>query len=74
MQWDEGKEDQIREFHAAKGFDPDSQDAAIASGYPLVDIEAMKGKCAQELTGQRFMTVPDPDEAKDQIYYSLGLC
>ncbi|KAF7341495.1 hypothetical protein MVEN_01886900 [Mycena venus] len=32
----------IREFHAAKGFDPDSQDATIAMGYPLVDIEAMK--------------------------------
>ncbi|KAJ7818698.1 hypothetical protein B0H14DRAFT_3739645, partial [Mycena olivaceomarginata] len=32
----------IREFHAAKGFDPESQDAAIAMGYPLVDIEAIK--------------------------------
>ncbi|KAJ6592678.1 hypothetical protein B0H19DRAFT_906283, partial [Mycena capillaripes] len=28
----------IREFHAAKGFDPDSREAAIAMGYPLVDI------------------------------------
>ncbi|KAJ7802771.1 hypothetical protein B0H14DRAFT_2891257 [Mycena olivaceomarginata] len=32
----------IREFHAAKGFDPESQDAAIAMRYPLVDIEAIK--------------------------------
>ncbi|KAJ7787193.1 hypothetical protein B0H14DRAFT_2954908 [Mycena olivaceomarginata] len=32
----------ICEFHAAKGFDPESQDIAIAMGYPLVDIEAMK--------------------------------
>jgi hypothetical protein len=37
----------IREFHAAKGFDPESQDAAIAMGYPLVDIESIK-KSAQE--------------------------
>ncbi|KAF8139264.1 hypothetical protein K438DRAFT_719693 [Mycena galopus ATCC 62051] len=73
MEWNERKEDQLREFHAAKGFNPDSQDAAIALGYPLVDIEAME-RSAQELTGQRFMTVPDPDEVEDQIYYSLGLC
>jgi hypothetical protein len=32
----------IREFHAAKGFDPESQDIAIAMAYPLVDIEAIK--------------------------------
>jgi hypothetical protein len=32
----------IREFHAAKGFDPESQDIAIAMRYPLVDIEAIK--------------------------------
>ncbi|KAJ7356437.1 hypothetical protein DFH08DRAFT_849051 [Mycena albidolilacea] len=37
----------IRDFHAARGFDPESQDAAIAMGYPLVDIEAMK-RSAQE--------------------------
>jgi hypothetical protein len=29
----------IRDIHAAKGFDPDSQAAAIAIGYPLVDVE-----------------------------------
>ncbi|KAF8164366.1 hypothetical protein K438DRAFT_267966 [Mycena galopus ATCC 62051] len=73
MDCDEHKEDQIREFHAAKGFDPDSREAAIALGYPLVDIEALKTS-VQELTGQRFMTVPDSDEAEDPIYYSLGLC
>ncbi|KAJ7792133.1 hypothetical protein B0H14DRAFT_3160438 [Mycena olivaceomarginata] len=32
----------IREFHAAKGFDLESQDVAIAMRYPLVDIEAIK--------------------------------
>jgi predicted DNA binding CopG/RHH family protein len=37
----------IREFHSAKGFDPESQDAAIAMRYPLVDIEAIK-RSAQE--------------------------
>ncbi|KAF8164383.1 hypothetical protein K438DRAFT_268185 [Mycena galopus ATCC 62051] len=72
-EWNKCTEAQIREFHAAKGFNPESQDAAIASGYPLVDIEALK-RSAQELTSQRFMTVPDPDEAEDPIYYSLGLC
>ncbi|KAJ7881456.1 hypothetical protein B0H13DRAFT_2540459, partial [Mycena leptocephala] len=44
---DDRYNDLIREFHAAKGFDPDSQDAAIAMGYPLIDIEAMK-RSAQE--------------------------
>jgi hypothetical protein len=37
--WDKRNDAMIREFHSAKGFDPDSQDAAIAMGYPLVDIE-----------------------------------
>ncbi|KAF8164370.1 hypothetical protein K438DRAFT_268030 [Mycena galopus ATCC 62051] len=73
MNWDERTDEQIREFHAAKGFDPDSRDATIALGYPLVDIEAMK-RSAQELTGQRFMTVPDPNQVENEIYYSLGLC
>jgi hypothetical protein len=29
----------IRDFHAAKGFDPYSQDGTIAMGYPLIDAE-----------------------------------
>jgi hypothetical protein len=41
-EWDEHEYDMIREFHTAKGFDPDSRDAAIAMGYPLIDIEGMK--------------------------------
>ncbi|KAF8164390.1 hypothetical protein K438DRAFT_268341 [Mycena galopus ATCC 62051] len=73
VSWDKREEDQICEFHAAKGFDPDSQDAAVALGYPLVDIEALK-RSAQELTGQHFMTVPDPDDVANEIYYSLALC
>ncbi|KAJ7930740.1 hypothetical protein B0H13DRAFT_2531787, partial [Mycena leptocephala] len=40
--WEEHKYDMIREFHVAKGFDPYTQDAAIAVGYPLIDIEKMK--------------------------------
>jgi hypothetical protein len=40
--WDERDYDMIRDFHVAKGFDPYSQDAAIAVGYPLIDIEKMK--------------------------------
>ncbi|KAJ7930700.1 hypothetical protein B0H13DRAFT_1484876, partial [Mycena leptocephala] len=40
--WDECDYDMIRDFHVAKGFDPYSQDAAIAVGYPLIDIEEMK--------------------------------
>ncbi|KAF8139249.1 hypothetical protein K438DRAFT_1996177 [Mycena galopus ATCC 62051] len=74
-EWNARIDDQIREFHAAKGFDPDSGDAAVALGYPLVDVEALK-RSAQEanLTGQCSMTIPDHDEVEDQIYYSLGLC
>jgi hypothetical protein len=37
----------IRDFHTARSFDLESQDTAIAMGYPLVDIEAMK-RSAQE--------------------------
>ncbi|KAJ7174094.1 hypothetical protein C8R43DRAFT_635400 [Mycena crocata] len=31
----------VRQFHIAKGFDPNSQDAAIRLGYPLVKTDAM---------------------------------
>ncbi|KAJ7826354.1 hypothetical protein B0H13DRAFT_2440826 [Mycena leptocephala] len=40
--WDEHDYDMIRDFHIAKGFDPYTQDVAIAMGYPLIDIEEMK--------------------------------
>ncbi len=40
--WEERDYDMIRDFHVAKRFDPDTQDAAIAMGYPLIDIEKMK--------------------------------
>ncbi|KAJ7898478.1 hypothetical protein B0H13DRAFT_1718344 [Mycena leptocephala] len=39
---DEWDHDLIRDFHAAKGLNPYSQDAAIAMGYPIMDIEDMK--------------------------------
>ncbi|KAJ7789556.1 hypothetical protein B0H13DRAFT_2522197, partial [Mycena leptocephala] len=34
--WDEHDYDMVRDFHIAKGFDPYSQDVAIAMGYPLI--------------------------------------
>jgi hypothetical protein len=40
--WDEHDYDMVRDFHIAKGFDPYTQDAAIAVGYPLINIEEMK--------------------------------
>jgi hypothetical protein len=40
--WDECDYDMVRDFHVAKWFDPYTQDAAIAMGYPLIDIEQMK--------------------------------
>jgi hypothetical protein len=40
--WDEYDYDMVRDFHVAKGFNPYSQAAAIAVGYPLIDIEEMK--------------------------------
>ncbi|KAJ6523747.1 hypothetical protein B0H19DRAFT_1276836 [Mycena capillaripes] len=70
---DKSTVDMIREFHAAKGFDPDSQDATIAMEYPLVDIEAIKNS-VQKLTRQSSLTGPDTDKVEDEIYYSLGLC
>ncbi|KAF7340340.1 Reverse transcriptase-RNase H-integrase [Mycena venus] len=69
---DESTLDMIREFHAAKGFDPDSQDVAIAMGYPLVDIKDIQ-KRARDLTGKHFADCPD-DEDNEEIYYSIGLC
>ncbi|KAF7340330.1 hypothetical protein MVEN_01952200 [Mycena venus] len=70
--WNECEYAMIREFHSGKDFDPESQDVAIAMGYPLVDIEAWK-KSVQELTGKHSMDCRDK-EVDDGIYYSLGLC
>ncbi|KAJ7455174.1 hypothetical protein FB451DRAFT_984505, partial [Mycena latifolia] len=33
--WDESVYNGIRQFHQAKGFDPDSQDVALELGHPL---------------------------------------
>ncbi|KAJ7930685.1 hypothetical protein B0H13DRAFT_880592, partial [Mycena leptocephala] len=40
--WDGRDYDMVRDFHVAKGFNLYTQDAAIAMGYPLIDIEKMK--------------------------------
>ncbi|KAF7340339.1 Reverse transcriptase-RNase H-integrase [Mycena venus] len=64
--------DMIHEFYAAKGYDPDSQEAAIAMGYPQVDIKYTQ-EWARDLTGKHFADCPD-DEDNDEIYYSIGLC
>ncbi|KAJ7882663.1 hypothetical protein B0H13DRAFT_1721382 [Mycena leptocephala] len=70
--WDERDYDMIRDFHIARGFDPYSQDAAIAMGYPLIDIEEME-KLIPRFAGESSMDCPDA-EFEDGIYYSLGLC
>ncbi|KAJ7930770.1 hypothetical protein B0H13DRAFT_881342 [Mycena leptocephala] len=67
--WDERDYDMIRDFHVAKGFDPYTEDVAIAMGYPLIDIEEMK-KLIPRLAGESSMDCP----VEDGIYYSLGLC
>ncbi|KAJ7826349.1 hypothetical protein B0H13DRAFT_2121132 [Mycena leptocephala] len=70
--WEERDYDLVHDFHVAKGFDPYTQDVAIAMGYPLIDIEEMR-KFAQTLTDQSPMDGSDA-EVEDGIYYSLGLC
>ncbi|KAJ7930783.1 hypothetical protein B0H13DRAFT_881592 [Mycena leptocephala] len=70
--WDERVYNMIHDFHVAKGFDPYTQDAAIAVGYPLIDIEKMK-KLIPRLAGESSMAGSDA-EVEDGIYYSLGLC
>ncbi|KAJ7930737.1 hypothetical protein B0H13DRAFT_2651852 [Mycena leptocephala] len=70
--WDERDHDMIRDFHIAKGFDPYTQDAAIAAGYPLIDSEKMK-EFIPGFTDQSSMTGSDV-EVDNGIYYSLGLC
>ncbi|KAJ7930683.1 hypothetical protein B0H13DRAFT_2309307 [Mycena leptocephala] len=70
--WDEHDYNMIHDFHVAKGFNPYSQDAAIAMGYPLIDIEEMK-KFIPGLAGESSMGHSDA-EVEDGIYYSLGLC
>ncbi|KAJ7794505.1 hypothetical protein B0H13DRAFT_2689568 [Mycena leptocephala] len=70
--WDERDYDTIRDFHIAKGLDPYSQDAAIAMGYPLIDIEEMK-KLIPRFADESPMDGSDA-EIEDAIYYSLGLC
>ncbi|KAJ7840381.1 hypothetical protein B0H14DRAFT_3140510 [Mycena olivaceomarginata] len=71
-EWDESFYDLTRDFAAAKGFNPYSQDAAISLGYPLVDSENIK-KFARELARESSMDCPDA-EVNDEIFYSLGLC
>ncbi|KAJ7881876.1 hypothetical protein B0H13DRAFT_1721565 [Mycena leptocephala] len=71
--WDEHKYDMIREFHVAKGFNPDSQEAAIAMGYPLIDVEEMNKKFIPRLACGDSMDAPDA-KVDNGIYYSLGLC
>ncbi|KAJ7826339.1 hypothetical protein B0H13DRAFT_2680710 [Mycena leptocephala] len=70
--WEEHDYDMIHDFHVAKGFDPYTQDAAIAMGYPLIDIEEMK-KLIPRFTDQSSMDCSDT-KVGDGIYYSLGLC
>ncbi|KAJ7930663.1 hypothetical protein B0H13DRAFT_880408 [Mycena leptocephala] len=69
--WDKHHYDMVRDFHIAKGFDPYSQDAAIAMGYPLIDVKEMK--LSPRFAGGNSMDCPDV-EVEDVIYYSLGLC
>ncbi|KAJ7901349.1 hypothetical protein B0H13DRAFT_773389 [Mycena leptocephala] len=70
--WDERDSDMVRDFHVAKGFDLYSQDAAIAVGYPLIDIEEMK-KFIPRFPSESLMDGSDA-EVEDGIFYSLGLC
>ncbi|KAJ7832356.1 hypothetical protein B0H13DRAFT_2429856, partial [Mycena leptocephala] len=70
--WDERDFDLIDDFHVAKGFNPYTWDAAIAMGYPLIDIEEMK-KLIPGFTDQSLMDGSDA-EVEDGIFYSLGLC
>ncbi|KAJ7882654.1 hypothetical protein B0H13DRAFT_926800 [Mycena leptocephala] len=70
--WDERDYDMIHDFHVAKGFDPYSQDAAIAMGQPLIDIEEMK-RFIPRLADQSSMDGSDT-KVGDGIFYSLGLC
>ncbi|KAJ7930678.1 hypothetical protein B0H13DRAFT_880542 [Mycena leptocephala] len=70
--WEERDYDMICDFHTAKGFDPYTQDAAIAVGYPLIDIEEMK-KFIPRFADEGPLDGSDA-EVDDGIYYSLGLC
>ncbi|KAJ7739107.1 hypothetical protein B0H14DRAFT_2542709, partial [Mycena olivaceomarginata] len=38
--WDSSVYDGLRQFHQGKGFDPDSQEAAIHYGYPLYELSS----------------------------------
>jgi hypothetical protein len=38
--WDSSVCDGLRQFHRHKGFDPDSQEAAIHYGYPLYELSS----------------------------------
>jgi hypothetical protein len=65
--WNERDYDMVRDFHIAKGFDLYTQDAAIAAGYPLIDIEQMKkfiprvSFYSSNITTHSLMTVPVPE-------------
>ncbi|KAJ7930662.1 hypothetical protein B0H13DRAFT_1960721, partial [Mycena leptocephala] len=72
--WDDHDYALLHDFHVVKGFDPDSPDAAIAMGYPLINIEKNEEICSKsELACESLMDCSDT-EVEDKIYYSFGLC
>ncbi|KAJ7882673.1 hypothetical protein B0H13DRAFT_2278292 [Mycena leptocephala] len=65
--WDQHDYDMIRDFHIAKGFDPYTQDAAIAMGYPLIDLEEMKKLIPRMSLETGFYML-------NHIYIAIGPC
>jgi hypothetical protein len=63
--WEKRDYDMVRNFHIAKGFDPYTQDVAIAMGHPLIDIEEMKKFIvsfhSSNIPTRLLMTVPVPE-------------
>ncbi|KAJ7438188.1 hypothetical protein B0H11DRAFT_2254776 [Mycena galericulata] len=43
VSWDSSIYVGLRQFHEAKGFDPDSQDAALHLGHPLLKCPDVEG-------------------------------
>ncbi|KAJ7930767.1 hypothetical protein B0H13DRAFT_1858567 [Mycena leptocephala] len=70
--WEERDYDMVHDFHIAEGFNPYTRDAAIAVGYPLIDIEEMK-KFIPRFADKSPLDGSDV-EVDNGIYYSLGLC
>ncbi|KAJ7301183.1 hypothetical protein DFH08DRAFT_119453 [Mycena albidolilacea] len=65
--WDTNFYTGLRQFHQAKGFDPDSQDLALHLGQPLYGLSSETHISFAHIDDQHFLGVPEDDDQSPSI-------